>query len=168
MKRTQYLTLAVAFAVVPAIACHRNKPENEPGGVQTNTTGGEVVTDTSAGGQTGAGQTGTETGTGTGTGAATDTVTAKGDTLSGGQRNPSGVSGADTSGMRSDTTGGGAGQISSDTSSSAGQGGNPYTGPVTSKGDTLKGGQRNPAGVSGADTSGAAGGAAHDTTKPPR
>jgi hypothetical protein len=94
MKRTQYLTLAVAFAVVPAIACHRNRPENETGGAQTNTRGGEVVTDTSMGGQTG------QTGTGTGTGAAADTVTAKGDTLSGGHRNPAGVSGADTSGMR--------------------------------------------------------------------
>jgi hypothetical protein len=152
MKRTQYLTLAVAFAVLPAIACHRNKPENEPG-VSTSTRGGEVVTDTSAGGQTGAG---------TGTGVATDTVTAKGDTLSGGQRNPAGVSGADTTGMKHDTTGAAAGEISSDTT--AGQGGNPYTGPVTSKGDTLKGGQRNPTGVSGADTSGAK----SDTTKPPR
>jgi hypothetical protein len=179
MKRTQYLTLAVAFAVVPAIGCHRNKPENEPGGAQTSTTrGGEVVSDTSAGGQTGAGQSG-QTGTGTGTGAPTDKVTAKGDTLSGGQRNPAGVSGADTTGMKRDTTaggtGGGAGEISSDTT--AGKGGNPYSGPVTAKGDTLSGGQRNPAGKSGVDSTSASGGfspdtsktgAARDTTKPPR
>jgi hypothetical protein len=166
MKRTQYLTLAVAFAVVPAIACHRNKPENEPG-VSTSTRGGEVVSDTAMRGDT--------TGRGTGTGVATDTVTAKGDTLSGGQRNPAGVSGADTTGMKHDTTGAAAGEISSDTT--AGKGGNPYTGPVTSKGDTLKGGQRNPAGQSGVDTTSAAGGfspdtsktgAARDTTKPPR
>src|SRR5919199_509023 len=106
MKRAQYLTLAVAFALVPAVACHRNKPENEPGGAQTSTRGGEVVSDTSMRGDT-------TTGRGTGTGVATDTVTAKGDTLSGGKRNPAGVSGADTSGMRRDTTGGGAGEISS-------------------------------------------------------
>jgi len=170
MKRTQYLTLAVAFAVVPAMACHKNKPENEP---QTSTRGGEVVPDTSAGGQSG------QTGTGTGTGVATDTVTAKGDTLSGGQRNPAGVSGADTTGMKHDTTsggtGGGAGEISSDTT--AGHGNNPYTGPVTAKGDTLKSGQQNPSGQKGVDSTSASGGfspdtsksgAARDTTKPPR
>jgi hypothetical protein len=126
MKRTQYLTLAVAFAVVPAIACHRNRPENEPGGVETSTRGGEVApADTSNQTQTGVTDTSGTSTLGPGaekTQPAPDTVTLKGDTLKGGEPNRAGVPSdttgmrSDTTGMRSDTTGGGAGQISSDTS----------------------------------------------------
>jgi hypothetical protein len=108
MKRTRYLTLAVVLAVAPAIACHRNKPENEPGGAQTTTRGGEVApADTSNQTQTGVTDT---SGTSTlGPGAkkaqpAPDTVTLKGDTLKGGQPNRAGVS-SDTSGKMRDTTG---------------------------------------------------------------
>jgi hypothetical protein len=107
MRRTQYLTLAVAFAVVPAIACHRNRPE-EAGGVQTNTRGGEVApADTSNQTQTGVTDTSGTSTLGPGaekTQPAPDTVTLKGDTLKGGQPNRAGVS-SDTTGMKRDTTG---------------------------------------------------------------